>query len=100
MLSTHFTFTSQVWVYPGPAVWYFVTLPKTQSQGIKRLYHGLTGGFGSLPVRVTIGAITWTTSIFPDMKVGAYMLPLKKKVRQQAGIGEGDRITYTIEVMV
>ncbi len=100
MPSTTFTFTSKVWLYPGQTAWHFVTLPKKESAGIKALFHGISSGFGSLPVTVSIGATTWKTSIFPDTKVGAYLLPLKKKVRKAEQFEAGDTITYSIEILV
>lgn len=100
MPSTTFTFTSKVWLYPGASAWHFVSLPQKESAGIRALFHGLSGGFGSLPVTATIGDTTWKTSIFPDSKEGTYILPLKKKVRRMQGFSAGDTITYSIEIHV
>lgn len=78
-----FSFTSNLWVYSGKAAWYFVTLPKELSEEID-FYHGhMKAGWGSLPVKVVIGESEWQTSIFPDKKAGAYMLPVKKKIREK-----------------
>ena len=78
-----FKFKSEVWVYPGMAGWRFISLPKKQSGQIKKTFGGLTGGFGSLPVNVTVGKTTWKTSIFPDKKTKSYLLPLKAEVRKK-----------------
>lgn len=98
--STLFTFKGKVWVWPGEGAWYMVNLPKDKSNGIRKLFQGLTGGFGSLPVKATIGLTTWRTSIFPESKNGAYMLPLKKLVRKNEKIHEGDMITFSLQIMV
>jgi hypothetical protein len=64
-----YTCKVKVWLYQGQAVWHFVSLPKTTAKKIKTLYAGMSGGFGSLPVVVTIGKTIWKTSIFPDTKL-------------------------------
>jgi len=92
-------FTAKVWLYPGDvANWHFVTLPKPIGAGIKDAYRGLTKGFGSLPVTVTIGGTTWKTSIFPDKFSGSYLLPLKASVRKREDIYTDDEVTVTLQV--
>lgn len=92
------TIRTKVWLYPGPAAWYFITLPKKQSQMIKKTFGDLARGWGSLPVIVTIGQTNWKTSIFPDKKAGAYLLPLKAAVRKQENITAGDTISVAVEI--
>lgn len=94
---TIYTFKSRVWQLRS---WYMVSLPKDKSDGLKKLYRGLTGGFGSLPVQATIGKTSWKTSMFPEDRSGPFMLPLKKAVRSAEQFTRGDTITYTIEVLV
>lgn len=90
---------AKVWLYPGAeANWHFVSLPKKQSDQIKERFGGFTRGWGSLPVNVTIGTTTWKTSIFPDKKAGAYLLPLKADVRRKEKVGIGDTITLVVEI--
>lgn len=89
---------SKVWVYQGPAAWHFITLNKKTSSDIRNTFGDAARGFGSLPVRVTIGTTKWNTSIFPDSESGCYMLPLKKQARKEQDIHEGDTISYQIEV--
>lgn len=100
MKTNEFKMKSKVWQYPGMAGWHFLTLPKKQSSGIKKLFGGMSGGFGSLPVMVTIGATSWKTSIFPDKKAGAYLLPLKAEVRKKEKIGSGDAVTFLVAVRI
>lgn len=99
MLNTY-NIQAKVWLYPGQAAWHFVTLPKDESGQIKELFGGLKKGFGSLPVKVTIGETAWKTSIFPDKKAGAYLLPLKADVRKREKIMEGDTLVLDIEVLL
>lgn len=99
MPSNKFKFKSKIWLSPGITIWHFVSLPKKQSQGIMRLYDGMTAGFGSLTVNAVIGKTKWKTSIFPNKKTGVYMLPLKKEVRIKENIQNGDIITYFITII-
>lgn len=89
-----------VWLYPGKAGWHFFTLPVKEAKKIKHLFGGMAGGFGSLPVQVTIGRTTWKTSIFPDSKSGSYVLPLKAEARMKENIKAGDTINFKIEIRV
>ena len=100
MQSAYFTFKAKVWLYPGKAAWHFVTLPKKLSQELSHEFHGIKAGFGSLPVAVTIGKTQWETSIFPDSKEGAYLLPLKSAVRKSESFKSGDIITVRFAVRV
>lgn len=88
----------KVWLYPGATAWHFVSVSKNTSQKIKERYGKHHRGFGSLPVRATIGKTSWKTSIFPDKISGTYLLPLKAKVREREEILNGDIIEFTLEV--
>ena len=100
MNPNHFTMRAKVWLYPGMAGWHFVTLPKKQSNLIKKSFGAMKRGWGSLPVSVTIGKTTWNTSIFPDAKAGAYLLPLKANVRKKEKISVGDTTIVSIELRI
>ncbi len=93
-----YTSTSKVWLYPGMAGWYFVSVSKKDSARIRRLFAGMARGFGSLPVTATIGATTWNTSIFPDTKTKTYLLALKTEVRKKETIAEGSTIRFSIRI--
>ena len=99
-ITNKFKMNAQVWLYPGVAAWHFITLPKEQSEKIKAVFGVLARGWGSLPVMVTIGKTTWKTSIFPDKKAGAYLLPLKADVRKKEKIKVRDGVNFSIEIMV
>jgi hypothetical protein len=91
--------SGKIWLYPGESAnWHFFTIPKKESGEIKTAYTGLTRGWGSLPVSVTIGKTNWETSIFPDSKSGTYILPLKAVVRKKEHLYEGDTCTVSIEI--
>lgn len=91
---------AKVWLYHGPSAWHFITLPKKQSSQIKKIFGGVARGWGSLPVEVAIGKTSWRTSIFPDKKTGAYLLPLKADIRRKEDIAKDDIVTFSIEIKV
>lgn len=97
---TQYQFESKVWLWPGDAPWHFVSVPKDMSEHITKMFGDQKRGWGSLPVTVTIGATVWNTSIFPDKKVGAYILPLKSDVRKKEGISVNQTIKVMIEIRV
>ena len=89
---------SKVWLYPGMAGWNFITISKKHSKSIHQTYGAMKKGWGSLPVNVTVGKTKWKTSIFPDSKIGSYLLPLKAEVRKKENIKAGDTVSLTIEI--
>jgi hypothetical protein len=93
-----FRFTASLWEADGTASWVFVTLPPDDSEEIRDLVPDRPG-FGSVRVRVQLGATTWKTSVFPDSKQGCYVLPVKRKVRDAAGVDVGDLVEIDLEVI-
>jgi hypothetical protein len=79
--------------------WIFVSLPVAASEEIRARTGGVRRGFGSRRVRVTIGATTWTTSIFPDSARNAYVLAVKRAVRQAESLDAGDVTEVTVELL-
>ena len=53
-------------------------------------------GFGSVKVTVTIGATTWSTSLFPSKELGSYVLPVKRSVRRSKGLEIGEVATVSL----
>jgi hypothetical protein len=90
---------ARVWLYPGMTGWHFVTIPKNISDEIKQLFKDRTRGWGSLRVQVNLGETSWQTSIFPDKKEDAYLLPLKSEIRKKENITENDLINFILEVL-
>lgn len=95
-----YRFEADVWLWEAvEAAWHFVTLPHDVSDEIEQQMAGKTRGFGSVRVAVTIGSTSWKTSVFPDSKRKAYVLPIKKQVRTREGITAGDRTTVELAVI-
>lgn len=94
-----FEFTADLWRYTGQAAWYFVTLPHDVADDIDELTADHRRGFGSVRVEVTVGATTWTTSIFPDTKSESFVLPVKKTVRVAEGLDEGEAVVVHLTLV-
>jgi len=96
--SKKYKIKEKIWLYPGDTPWHFVYVSKKQSDEIKKgQSKKKRRGFGSVPVEVTLGETKWKTSIFPE-KDRLYLLPIKASVRKKENVGDGDIITYSIEI--
>jgi hypothetical protein len=94
-------FDAELWMWDARRAdrWTFVSLPDGASEEIRDLAGGSRRGFGSLRVRVTVGASTWATSIFPGSGGGSYVLPIKRAVRTAEALDVGDTATVTVELV-
>ncbi|MBX0329491.1 DUF1905 domain-containing protein [Oscillochloris sp. ZM17-4] len=90
------TFDGELWVWKGPAPWYFVTVPAQQCHDLRTIAGSVTYGWGMIPVQVRIGKTTWKTSLFP--KDGSYLVPVKASVRRAEHLEQGDTVTIRLEV--
>ncbi len=93
-------FEAELWEWEARRTdsWVFVSLPADASDDIRERA-GPRRGFGSMRVRVTVGATGWRTSIFPDGSRGSYVLPVKRAVRAAEGLEVGDTCTVTVELV-
>ena len=94
-----FNFSASVWKYQGKAAWYFVTLPQDLSEEIRFFSHGNRSAWGSVRVVARIGNQEWKTSLFPDSKLGAYVLPIKADIRKKEKIRESDEVAVECELL-
>lgn len=94
-------FEAELWVWDArrDESWTFVTLPVDASDVIRDVTAGERRGFGSVRVEARVGATVWRTSIFPDSKAGAYVLPVKKAVRKAHALEPGDKVTVAVELI-
>ncbi len=93
------TVTAPLWLWTGEnGSWHFVTIPYEQSDEIRAHCLAAMRGFKSARVEVSIGDVTWQTSVFP-IKSGGYFLPVKAEVRRKADIAAGDEVTLTLELL-
>ena len=92
-------FDAVLWETQSMGAWVFVSLPQDLSDEIRAEPRPPRPGFGSIRVSVTVGPVTWATSIFPEKNGGQYVLPVKKAVRQASGVDVGDEITVSLELL-
>ncbi len=95
------TVTSLLWIWKGSDAagrWYFLTIPDDESDAIRAQAFEERRGFGSVRVKVRIGEISWSTSVFP-LNAGGYVLPVKAKVRKDASLAAGDEVTFSLELL-
>lgn len=90
-------FTGDIWFWKGPAPWYFVRIPPTQSGELKDVMTMVTYGWGMIPVEAQVGKTKWTTALWP--KDGMYILPVKTVVRKAEKLEEGDVVKVTMRVI-
>jgi hypothetical protein len=89
-------FSGEVWHWRGPSPYHFVTVPEEECGALEAVAPAVSYGWGMIPVAVEIGDTRWTTSLWP--KDGAYVVPLKDKVRRAEGIGIGDVVAVRLQV--
>lgn len=94
-------FDAELWLWDARKEdsWTFVSLPMEVSEDIRELVGGARRGFGSVRVRVVVGATTWSTSIFPDSGQGCYVLPVKRAVRKAESLEVGDVVQVNVELV-
>lgn len=97
-MQTYTIARAHVWVYPGEGAWHFATIPARETQAIRAAHKGNARAWGSIPVTVTLGSTTWKTSLFPDTKAGAYLLPLKAAVRKKEHVPDTGYISCTLTI--
>ncbi|CAN5144252.1 DUF1905 domain-containing protein [soil metagenome] len=91
-------FSGLVWEWRGPAPYYFVSVPEDGCAAIDDAKALVTYGWGMIPVTVTLGATTWTTSLWP--KDDAYVVPLKVAVRKAERVDVDDIVTIRLDIAI
>jgi hypothetical protein len=89
-------FSGELWFWKGPAPWHFVTVPEDGSTAIEAASAIVSYGWGCIPVAAQIGDTTWPTSLFP--KDGAYLVPVKARIRQAERLELGDVVEVRLTV--
>ena len=79
--------------------WRFAYLPEKVAEKIKEMQKGkLRRGWGAVYVNAKVKKTQWQTSIFPDKRSNTYVLPLKKEVRFEANLYDGEEFNFSIEI--
>ena len=92
----HLQFRGEIFVWRGPAPYFFVALPPAEARRIAGVARSVTYGWGVIPVTASLGATHFTTSLFP--KDGGYLLPLKAAVRRAEAVDEGDIVEIALDI--
>ena len=87
-----------MFAWRGPAPYHFVRVPDDEADQVRELAAAVTYGWGTVPVTVTIGATTVTTSLWP--RDGSYVVPLKDALRTPEGIALDDVVTVRLVIDV
>lgn len=98
-MAISYDFSAELWEWEGKAAWHFVTVPLDVSDEIAARMEGFTRGFGSVRVRVRVGGSAWATSVFPDSSREAYILPMKKAVREAEKLSAGSVARVHLELV-
>lgn len=87
--SKNFKVTAVAEIFPLPAGWVFVRVPKSQTVEFSKIFNR-----GLVPIKVTLGLTNWDTSLLP-MGDGTHFIPLKEQVRKKESIKIGDKVALT-----
>lgn len=102
MIDLSFSFSSECWLWQAEkSAWHFVTLPKDKSEEVSFFNENMRvkkRGWGSVRVIATVGNAEWKTSIFPQVKEGVYILPIKADVRKAENVLEGSTVHVTLKI--
>ena len=97
MAGLRFEFEAELWRWSARAdTWVFARLPDAASAEIRDAPRP-RAGFGAVAVHVTLGRSRWSTSVFPESGDGAYVLPVKRSVREAEGVDVGDTALLVVE---
>jgi len=88
-----FVVKGEVKMFPGPAAWIYVDVPK----GITEILTDL-GRKGLIPVDAKLRLTKWQTAVLPKGD-GHQFIPLKKEVRKAEEIEVGDEVTVTFGLL-
>ncbi len=97
-MTASYSFRGELWHYPEAAGWHFITLPPDLADELQDHAAPRRKAFGSVRVSASIAGQRWSTSLFPDSKSRSYLLPVKKEVRDAAGIRAGDQVDVELEL--
>jgi hypothetical protein len=96
MTEPTWTFEAELW---REGAWHFVTVDEEVSDEVEERHGATASGFGAVRVEVRVGGSTWRTSVFPSKERRAYVLPVKKAVREAEGLVEGGGATIVLRVV-
>jgi len=96
-MSKVFLIKGEMWRWHGDGGWHFLTIDKKTSEKIKNI--GNSYGAGFIKTKVSVGKSIWETALFPNSKEKTYLISIKKKIREQENLFEGDVIKVRVEII-
>ena len=90
-------FDGEIIEWRGPAPYLFIAVPKDLVGELRYASRLASYGWGVIPAEARIGAIEFTTSLFPRGET--YLLPVKVAVQKAAGVGLGDRVGVEVPII-
>ncbi|MBF29489.1 MAG: hypothetical protein CL447_06520 [Acidimicrobiaceae bacterium] len=93
-----FSFAAVLWRWPKRPAWHFVTVPFDVADEVENVV-AERGGFNSVRIEVRVGASVWFTSMFPSRGHQSLILPVKRQVRDENQLGEGDKAMFFVRLV-
>ena len=90
--------TGDVFHWRGPSPYHYVRVDEEVADAIAEVAPQVSYGWGCIPVSVSLGSTTWTTSLFP--KDGGYLVPVKDAIRRAESVDLGDVVELVLEIDV
>jgi hypothetical protein len=94
--SVRLEFTGELVHWRGPSPYHYVAVPPEGCEILHAVAPSATYGWGVIPVVVTIGDTTFTSSLFP--KDGGYLVPVKDAVRRAERLELGDPVGIALSI--
>jgi len=94
-MSKEYTFRAPLWGAGATASWVFVTVPPAIADEIEAQQKRKVA-FGSVKIEAVVGGTRWRTSLFPDARLGSYVLPIKRSVREAENLDIGDEADISV----
>ncbi len=92
-----FEFKSEVWRWPGVGGWYFVNVPDSISNVIRKKQ-----GKGMIKIEAHLGKSSWKTALFPYRNpkgLFGYFISIKSVIRKKENIYERDTINIRFKII-
>jgi hypothetical protein len=91
-----YEFSAELWQYPAPGGWFFVSLPAEMSVEIRQNLKQHEEGWGRLKITAKTGKSQWESAMWFDTQRHTYLLPIKAEIRRKENLEADREIQITI----
>ena len=91
----NFSLKTHIWQWSGDMPWHFVTISKADTEKLRAAFPCAA----MVKVEARIEDIEWLTSLFYSREGQAYIMPIKKDIRQKLGLFHGEEVEVSIKVL-